>query len=207
MRPVHLTFYAAIPLLLLSACRSESEVPAQPEPTASASSEATSILRPDVEVPEEVIAPVESFETTIGFPEGGGELDANAIDMLEMVAASEQFALSTPIILRAHSDSSGSDAANARAAEERGLAVAEWLIEAGAASERIEVIVFGEQNPIEPNALPDGMPNEAGRAANRRVEIEILPRAPEAQPDAGSRGNDPKATGPQESPLEASDES
>ena len=212
MRPVPLTFYAAIPLLLLSACRSESEVPAQPEPTASASTEATSILRPDVEVPEEVIAPVESFETTIGFPEGGGDLDPNAIDMLEMVAASEQFALSTPIILRAHSDSAGSDAANARAAEERGLAVAEWLIEAGAASERIEVIVFGEQNPIEPNALPDGMPNEAGRAANRRVEIEILPRAPEAQQatvpqNAGSRGTGPNGTGPQEEPLEPSDES
>ena len=55
----------------------------------------------------------------------------------------------------------------------RGLAVAKWLIDNGVDAERITVIAFGEQNPIEPNALPSGAANEAGRAANRRVEIEI----------------------------------
>ena len=39
--------------------------------------------------------------------------------------------------------------------------------------ERIEIVAFGEQNPVEPNALPDGSPNEEGRAANRRVEVTI----------------------------------
>ena len=136
------------------------------------------------------VAPVESFEAVIGFPGGGSELDADAIDTLQEVAASEQFALATPIILRAHSDSAGSDAANERASEARGLAVAEWLIQAGADPERIDVIVFGEQNPVAPNALPDSTPNEEGRAANRRVEIEILPLAGEADEKAPSEPGD-----------------
>ena len=51
--------------------------------------------------------------------------------------------------------------------------MAEWLVEKGVSSERIEIIAFGEQNPIEPNALPDGTPNEKGRAANRRAEVHV----------------------------------
>ena len=51
--------------------------------------------------------------------------------------------------------------------------VALWLKDNGVDADRISLIVFGEQNPIEPNALPDGTPNAIGRAANRRVEIEI----------------------------------
>jgi OOP family OmpA-OmpF porin len=68
-----------------------------------------------------------------------------------------------------------------RAGLERAEAVRDWLIEMGVAEDRSEVLTFGEQNPIEPNALPDGTPNEEGRAANRRVEILIT--AP-AQPAA-----------------------
>ncbi|UAB78359.1 OmpA family protein [Erythrobacter sp. SCSIO 43205] len=173
MRPINAL--APICLLLLSACQTESEEPAPPQEPVAQPTEAVSILRPDVAVPDEVIASSKGYSTTIGFPDGGSELDADAIAALEEVAASEQFANDTPIILRAHSDSAGSDAVNARASEARGLAVAEWLINAGAKADRIDVIVFGEQNPAEPNALPDGAPNKAGRAANRRVEIEILP--------------------------------
>ena len=47
------------------------------------------------------------------------------------------------------------------------------MIDNGVAQERIVIIAFGEQNPVAPNALPDGTPNEAGRATNRRVEIEV----------------------------------
>ncbi len=58
--------------------------------------------------------------------------------------------------------------------------------ERGIAETRIEVIALGEQNPIEPNALPDGAPNEAGRAANRRVELSVL--VPENDPAAKPTG-------------------
>ena len=52
-------------------------------------------------------------------------------------------------------------------------AVRDWLVENGVEASRISVIAFGEQNPAAPNALPDGSPNEEGRLANRRVEIEV----------------------------------
>ena len=61
------------------------------------------------------------------------------------------------------------------------------------------MIAVGEQNPIAPNALPDGEPNEPGRARNRRVELEIAPLAgPPAPVDAGA-GDDAQ-------PPEGSDE-
>ena len=201
MSPKFATLSAALMAISLGACTSEGEGADAPEtpdaveasPVAEpGQSEPVSILRPDVEAEtageEQKI--LESFTATIAFPEGGSELDADALAALEEIQASEQFALTGAIILRSHSDSAGSDAANERASEGRGLAVAEWLIAAGADSRRIDVIVFGEQNPIEPNALPDGSPNEAGRAANRRVEVEILAPPSEAPEEAASEVSD-----------------
>jgi OOP family OmpA-OmpF porin len=182
-------------LIALSACDVKQDQGAgtsDPEAGATPSdepSEAVSILRPDVEAEQELAigTPLEPLNMTIGFPEGGSELDEAALAGLREVLASDQIALGGPIVLRAHSDAGGSDAVNSRTSEARGLAVAEWLVEAGIDSTRIDVIVFGEQNPVEPNALPDGSPNEEGRALNRRVEILIVPpaqEAVEAQPSA-----------------------
>lgn len=168
------------PVLLLAGCEATTQEPEDPvSPVAgdeSSPPEPVSILRPDVEAETlvEAALPVQSYIATIGFPEGGSELDADAIAALEQIKASEQFSQTGAIVLRAHSDSAGSDAANERASQARGLAVAEWLIAAGADARRIDVIVFGEQNPVQPNALPDGSSNEEGRAANRRVDVEIL---------------------------------
>jgi len=89
-----------------------------------------------------------------------------------------------PIIVGGHSDAAGSDAVNLRASTARAEAVAEWLVGMGVAQDRIIVIAFGEQNPVEPNAKPDGTPNEAGREANRRVDVTVaLPRSVEPDSD------------------------
>jgi OOP family OmpA-OmpF porin len=37
----------------------------------------------------------------------------------------------------------------------------------------MRVIALGETRPIAPNAKPDGSDDSAGRARNRRVEIEL----------------------------------
>lgn len=150
--------------------------------------EPVSILRPDIEQPALPPPPLEPLNAIIGFPDGGDELDADAIAALEEVLASKQLASGAPVVLRGHSDAGGDGDPNMRASEARGLAVAAWLIENGVDEDRIEVIVFGEQNPAEPNALPDGSPNEAGRAANRRVEVLIVP-AP--LPDGGKLAPEP----------------
>ena len=168
---------------------------AQKPPSQPSTDEPVSILRPEITGPEETTqradAPLEPLEITINFASGGSKLDADAIDALEKALASPQMASGLPITLSAHSDSVGTDEANLDASEERGLAVARWLIDEGIDESRITVIAFGEQNPIAPNALADGSKNEEGRAANRRVEILIDPiieAGPKSEP-----GPEPKA--------------
>ncbi|WP_416830402.1 MAG: OmpA family protein [Erythrobacter sp.] len=172
-----------LPLALiaaLGACAQTDEPPEDTAPTANVEAEPTpeasetiSILRTDIEQPNEPETELEPLELTIGFPGGGTALDADAVAQVQAVLASEQIALGGPIILRGHSDAGGNDAANLRASRARAETVRDWLVENGIAADRIEIIAFGEQNPVEPNALPDGSPNAEGRAANRRVEIEI----------------------------------
>lgn len=193
------TLIALTSALTLGACnqRPESGSPG-PEGDEAVQAEETgavSILRPEVAPPDAQSETLPTLEATIGFPDGGDELDADAVAELEKVLASPQLKLDGPIILRAHSDSGGTDTANEDAAEARGLAVAAWLIAQGLNEDRIEVIVFGEQNPAEPNALPDGSPNEAGRKANRRVDIEV---------QVGSETPATKAEGEETAPDDAS---
>jgi OOP family OmpA-OmpF porin len=135
--------------------------------------ETVSILRPEIAPPEQPEAPREPLAVTVYFPKGGDDLDAAALVALQQVLSSPQIKSALPITLRGHSDAGGNDAANMRASQARAEAVRDWLMDNGVDGRRISIIAFGEQNPAEPNALPDGTPNEAGRAANRRVEIEI----------------------------------
>lgn len=138
--------------------------------------EPVSILRADVESPEEEPAVLlDPINTVIGFPDGGAELDADMVATLESVMGTEQLASGAGITLRGHSDSGGSDDANVRASRQRAEAVRDWMVDQGVDEGRITIIAFGEQNPVQPNALPDGTPNESGRAANRRVEVLIVP--------------------------------
>lgn len=147
---------------------------ATPTPTAGAS-EPVSILRPDVEAEQDIpVVLLEPLDVTIGFPEGGSELDEAALAALAQVVASPQIERGGPITLRGHSDAGGNDSVNMRVSEQRAEAVRDWLIENGVDEERMTIIAFGEQNPVEPNAKRDGSPNEEGRAANRRVEIYVM---------------------------------
>ena len=182
---------ALLALAALNACEVKSDDSAgAPDPEAAATpasepaseptsepSEGVSILRADIEQPELPAAPLEPLNAVIGFPNGGSELDAEALIELQKVIISEQLELGGLITLRGHSDAGGSDTVNERASTARAEQVREWLTGKGIAEDRIVIIAFGEQNPVEPNALPDGTPNEEGRALNRRVEVLIVPPA------------------------------
>lgn len=141
---------------------------------------------PSISIIREDVAPQAAREpsliplaSVIPFPDGGTELDDAAEGLLTQILESEQIAEDWPIVLRGHTDSDGNDRANLRASRARAEAVAVWLVRRGVADDRIEVVAMGEQNPAQPNALPDGTANIAGRAANRRVEVEITPPAAE----------------------------
>lgn len=68
-----------------------------------------------------------------------------------------------------HTDSTGSDAYNQDLSERRAISVADYLVSRRVKSARIGTRGFGESQPIATNET------EEGRAANRRVEIKVVP--------------------------------
>lgn len=67
-----------------------------------------------------------------------------------------------------HTDSVGSAASNQRLSESRAASIKQFLINGGVASKRLTSKGYGESNPISPNTT------KAGRATNRRVEINLI---------------------------------
>lgn len=141
-----------------------------PVPDPSPSTGAASV-KPDT-LPGEIAANPGATLATIGFAEGGAGLNAEAKATLDRLAAN----LTTkkgPLTLRGHSDSEGDDTANRIMSRKRAEAVRDYLAEKGVDRARMTVIALGETRPIAPNAKPDGSDDSAGRARNRRVEIEL----------------------------------
>jgi outer membrane protein OmpA-like peptidoglycan-associated protein len=68
-----------------------------------------------------------------------------------------------------HTDSTGDDTYNYNLSQRRALSVANYLSGQGVDSRRFAVTGFGETKPIASNNTP------AGRALNRRVEIQLSP--------------------------------
>lgn len=68
-----------------------------------------------------------------------------------------------------HTDSTGSDSYNFDLSQRRAQAVSSYLVSQGNDPRRFYVRGYGETRPIADNST------EAGRAANRRVEIQISP--------------------------------
>jgi OOP family OmpA-OmpF porin len=181
------TFPVILTLAALAACNGQSDTAPQPEPVKATLNpdEPVSILRPDVEQPEAeepVALPRSPLNATIGFPGGGSQLDDQALAALKQLLETELFATGAPITLRGHSDAGGDGTINERVSRQRAEAVRDWLVENGVDKGRIRVIAFGEQNPVAPNAMPDGSPNEAGRTANRRVELQLNAPTDDTQP-------------------------
>jgi outer membrane protein OmpA-like peptidoglycan-associated protein len=75
----------------------------------------------------------------------------------------------TVIEVAGHTDSSGSDQYNQSLSERRAQAVAGYLSSHGVKSQRLITVGAGEGHPVASND------SEQGRAANRRVELTIVP--------------------------------
>lgn len=74
------------------------------------------------------------------------------------------------IRIEGHTDSRGSDSYNKKLSDRRAASVRQYLMGRGIDGVRMESVGFGEERPIEDNAT------DAGRAANRRVELHITSR-------------------------------
>lgn len=75
----------------------------------------------------------------------------------------------TYIDVYGHTDSTGSDQYNQGLSERRARSVADYLSTRGVSPARVATRGFGETQPVAPNETPDG------QAANRRVEIKVVP--------------------------------
>lgn len=81
----------------------------------------------------------------------------------------------TRVLIEGHTDAKGSESYNQSLSLKRAASVRDWFIARGTLKHVVfEVAGRGEAEPIAPNANPDGSDNPEGRAANRRVEIQIL---------------------------------
>lgn len=88
---------------------------------------------------------------------------------LDQVAQTLSAYNQTYIDVLGHTDSTGSDAYNQTLSERRAQSVAGYLTAHGVQPARIATRGYGESAPIATNAT------EEGRAANRRVEIKVVP--------------------------------
>jgi outer membrane protein OmpA-like peptidoglycan-associated protein len=73
------------------------------------------------------------------------------------------------VIVRGYTDILGAYQYNKKLSELRANTVQSYLVARGISPMKIRTTGFGEENPMESNAT------EAGRSANRRVEIELQP--------------------------------
>ncbi|TXF89515.1 OmpA family protein [Neolewinella aurantiaca] len=73
----------------------------------------------------------------------------------------------TDLSIEGHTDSKGTEEYNQKLSEQRASAVADYFATSGINRQRMTIRGFGEMSPVASNET------DAGRAANRRVEIKI----------------------------------
>ena len=111
-----------------------------------------------LDMPSEVTFGVDSANIDTGFR-----------NTLDQVASTLTQYEKTYVDVMGHTDSTGSDAYNQTLSERRASAVADYLSIRGVQSARLATRGYGESQPKASNLDP------AGRSANRRVEIRLVP--------------------------------
>ncbi|MGA9581963.1 MAG: OmpA family protein [Allosphingosinicella sp.] len=109
----------------------------------------------------------------ITFPINSYEIQPQFRTTLDQVATTLAAYPSTLIDVYGHTDPSGGDSINIPLSQNRARSVADYLTARGVQRERIETQGFGSSQPLPGNYNR----TEAERAANRRVEIRIVPVA------------------------------
>lgn len=105
----------------------------------------------------------------IYYPPGGVAVPAASRAVIDEAVVFSSQQPQSRVIIRAHTDKSGSAASNRRLAVKRGASVAEELVRRGIDRGRIEVQALGESDPPVPTA--DGV----GEPLNRLVHIHWPP--------------------------------
>jgi outer membrane protein OmpA-like peptidoglycan-associated protein len=110
-----------------------------------------------------------NFSSQLLFSTGKSQLEPGAYDRLRSLARTLNNYPKSQVVIKGHTDSQGEEKFNQSLSEERADRVRAFMVSESVAPSRITAIGFGETLPVATNAT------EAGRAQNRRVEIEIRP--------------------------------
>ncbi|SDK13561.1 OmpA family protein [Microbulbifer yueqingensis] len=105
----------------------------------------------------------------ITFATDRAEIRRDFYDTLDSVVIVLKEFDKTAIRVSGHTDSTGSDVYNQTLSERRANSVASFFTSNGIASGRVQAVGYGERYPIAANDTA------AGKQANRRVELELLP--------------------------------
>jgi outer membrane protein OmpA-like peptidoglycan-associated protein len=124
---------------------------------------------PDADVQRSGDSLLVLFPGDVVFETGSAALSPGAYDRLRNLAETLRRYPETNVVVKGHTDSTGSESFNLKLSEERAEHVRKFLIAEGVAAYRLTAIGFGEAMPLASNATA------AGRQQNRRVEIEIRP--------------------------------
>ena len=190
-RGTRLGFVVRLSLLVfwLAGCGAASEVtttsPPTAEPEATAAAATPEATAPEPAVPEE--EPGSALELTaaqmterlaaegkvtlreIAFQTSTADLLPAAHPLLAQVVVVLREQPAMRLRIQVHSDTQGSGEFNQRITDQRALAIKEWLVGQGIDAARLEAAGYGEQQPVAPNSSAEG------RAANRRVELVVVP--------------------------------
>jgi outer membrane protein OmpA-like peptidoglycan-associated protein len=110
-----------------------------------------------------------NMPSNITFPTDGDRIRGDFYPVLNSVAIVLAKYNRSVVEVAGHTDSQGSDSYNQDLSERRATSVADYLAGQGVDGRRLDVRGFGESRPVATNAT------EAGRAENRRVEVQIVP--------------------------------
>jgi outer membrane protein OmpA-like peptidoglycan-associated protein len=110
-----------------------------------------------------------NLPSSITFASNSADLNAQFFNALEGVTLVLKEYEKTVVEVAGHTDSTGSDQLNQSLSERRAQAVANYLATHGVKSQRLITIGAGETHPVASNDT------EQGKAANRRVELTIVP--------------------------------
>jgi OOP family OmpA-OmpF porin len=120
------------------------------------------------EVTEEVQKQLNEYAKTILFDTGKSSIKKESEEVLSDIINILKEYPTAKFSIDGHTDSVGSQKLNQRLSDSRALAVKEYLVENGIDEFRLSSMGYGEDKPIASNRT------KAGRAQNRRVEINLV---------------------------------
>jgi outer membrane protein OmpA-like peptidoglycan-associated protein len=120
------------------------------------------------EVTEAVKQALNAYAKTILFDTGKSSIKAQSEGVLNDIVGILKEYSNAKFTVEGHTDSTGSDSLNQKLSESRAAAVKDYLVKNGIDASRLSSAGYGESKPIDSNKT------RAGRANNRRVEINLV---------------------------------